>query len=100
MTTIPNEYAIGVDIGGTNTKCGIVNRRGEVLQYEKLSTPDYETPEEFVNALCVRLNLMIDKVGGIEQIKGIGVGELLHRHHRICAKPALGRCCSTGRYDL
>jgi glucokinase len=74
MTTIPNEYAIGVDIGGTNTKCGIVNRRGEVLQYEKLSTPDYETPEEFVNALCVRAHLMIDKVGGIEHIKGIGVG--------------------------
>jgi glucokinase len=74
MTTIPNEYAIGVDIGGTNTKCGIVNRRGEVLQYEKLSTPDYETPEEFVNALCVRAHLMIDKVGGVDHIKGIGVG--------------------------
>lgn len=74
MTKIPLEYAIGVDIGGTNTKCGIVNRRGEVLQYEQLSTPQYETPEEFVDALCVRLNLMIEKVGGNAVIKGIGVG--------------------------
>ena len=74
MTKIPLEYAIGVDIGGTNTKCGIVNRRGEVLQYEQLSTPEYENPEAFVDALCVRLNLMIEKVGGIELIKGIGVG--------------------------
>lgn len=74
MTKIPLEYAIGVDIGGTNTKCGIVNRRGEVLQYEQLSTPEYETPEAFVDALCVRLNLMIDKVGGAELIKGIGIG--------------------------
>ncbi len=74
MTKIPLEYAIGVDIGGTNTKCGIVNRRGEVLQYEQLSTPEYESPEAFVDALCVRLNLMIEKVGGIELIKGIGIG--------------------------
>ncbi|ULQ57574.1 ROK family protein [Flavihumibacter rivuli] len=74
MTTIPLEYAIGVDIGGTNTKCGIVNRRGEVLQYEQLSTPEYETAEEFVNALCVRLNLMVEKVGGHDLIKGIGIG--------------------------
>lgn len=74
MTKIPLEYAIGVDIGGTNTKCGIVNRRGEVLQYEQLSTPEYENPEAFVDALCVRLNLMIDKVGGVELIKGIGIG--------------------------
>ncbi|GAB2658729.1 ROK family protein [Flavihumibacter cheonanensis] len=74
MTKIPLEYAIGVDIGGTNTKCGIVNRRGEVLQYEQLSTPEYENPEAFVDALCVRLNLMIEKVGGIELIKGIGIG--------------------------
>ncbi|GAO45340.1 ROK family protein [Flavihumibacter petaseus] len=74
MTKIPMEYAIGVDIGGTNTKCGIVNRRGEVLQYEQLSTPEYETAEAFVDALCVRLHLMIEKVGGPEHIKGIGVG--------------------------
>ena len=74
MTKIPLEYAIGVDIGGTNTKCGIVNRRGEVLQYEQLSTPEYENPEAFVDALCVRLNLMIEKVGGVELIKGIGIG--------------------------
>ncbi|HEY8399551.1 MAG TPA: ROK family protein [Flavihumibacter sp.] len=74
MTKIPLEYAIGVDIGGTNTKCGIVNRRGEVLQYEQLSTPEYETPEAFVDALCVRLNLMIEKVGGNAVIKGIGIG--------------------------
>ncbi|WP_205410054.1 ROK family protein [Flavihumibacter solisilvae] len=74
MSKIPLEYAIGVDIGGTNTKCGIVNRRGEVLQYEALSTPEYETPQAFVDAMCVRLNLMIDKVGGDELIKGIGIG--------------------------
>ncbi|HQD10224.1 MAG TPA: ROK family protein [Flavihumibacter sp.] len=74
MSKIPMEYAVGVDIGGTNTKCGIVNRRGEVLQYEQLSTPEYETAELFVDALCVRLNLMIEKVGGHEHIKGIGIG--------------------------
>ncbi len=74
MSKTTLEYAIGVDIGGTNTKCGVVNRRGEVLQYEQLSTPEYETAEAFVDALCVRLQLMIEKIGGPEHIKGIGIG--------------------------
>ena len=26
----PLEYAIGIDVGGTNTKFGIVNHRGEI----------------------------------------------------------------------
>jgi glucokinase len=71
---LQSEYAIGIDIGGTNTKCGIVNRRGEVLEYEKLSTPDYATPLLFVEALCEKLNLMINRFGKRNQIKGIGVG--------------------------
>jgi hypothetical protein len=30
----PN-YAVGIDIGGTNTEFGIVNHRGEILKKEE-----------------------------------------------------------------
>ncbi len=34
---ISNELAIGIDIGGTNTKYGVVNQRGDILQAGKLN---------------------------------------------------------------
>ena len=40
---ISNDLAIGLDIGGTNTKYGIVNHRGEILQQGDLRTDLYPT---------------------------------------------------------
>jgi glucokinase len=73
-TNIENEFAIGVDIGGTNTKYGIVNRRGDILYRGVISTSDYETPEQFLDALHKALLPAIEETGGRAAIKGIGVG--------------------------
>ena len=70
----PLEYAIGIDIGGTNTKFGIVNHRGEILFTGKIPTADYPKIEDFVHQLQVELDPLIEKCGGIKLIKGIGVG--------------------------
>lgn len=70
----PLEYAIGIDIGGTNTKFGIVNHRGEILCTGKISTTDYPKIDDFVKQLEVELNPLIEKFGGSKLIKGIGVG--------------------------
>ncbi len=67
------EYAIGVDIGGTTTKFGAVNRRGEIAYAGSLLTSLYHTPESFVEALYYALAPIIKKVG-ITNIKGIGIG--------------------------
>jgi glucokinase len=67
-------YVIGVDIGGTTTKSGIVNRRGEItFQGQVLPTGMYYSAERFVEALHKALLPAIDRVG-IQNIKGIGVG--------------------------
>ncbi len=67
-------YVIGVDLGGTNTVFGIVNARGEVVCDDSIRTQEYATPEAFVEAGCVCLRPLIERVGGIGQIKAMGIG--------------------------
>lgn len=67
------QYALGVDIGGTNTKYGIVNHRGEITHKGDLPTNKYEQIEDYVTALHEALKPAIDEVGA-ENIKGIGMG--------------------------
>ena len=67
-------YVIGVDIGGTNTVFGIVNQRGDVLYDDSIRTQEYATAEAFVEAGVACLKPLIDKAGGIDQIKAMGIG--------------------------
>jgi glucokinase len=74
MIDLSNEFAIGIDIGGTNTKYGIVNHRGEILEKGELKTDAYPEIESYVDALHDVLTPLIKKHvnGGV--VKGIGVG--------------------------
>lgn len=67
-------YVIGVDLGGTNTVFGIVNQRGDVLYDDSIRTQEYPTAEAFVEAGVACLKPLIDKAGGIDQIKAMGIG--------------------------
>ena len=71
---IPLEYAIGIDIGGTNTKFGIANRRGEILHTGETGTKEFSDIHLFIDHLYQVLQPSIMKVGGMEFIKGIGIG--------------------------
>jgi glucokinase len=71
---LPLEYAIGIDIGGTNTKFGIVNHRGEISNTGEISTTKFEKVEDFIDDLYSSLLPAIKKIGGPDVIKGIGVG--------------------------
>ncbi len=66
-------YAIGIDIGGTNTAYGLVSREGKIIFSNGLKTTSYKSFEEFVEALSSNVRTMIDRVGK-EHVKGIGVG--------------------------
>jgi glucokinase len=73
-TDAPLEYAIGIDVGGTNTKFGIVNHRGEISNRGDLSTKKRTTIEDFIDELYDHLKPAIKDIGGEQLIKGIGVG--------------------------
>ena len=69
-----NDYAIGIDIGGTNTKFGIVDHRGDTLYRGVISTNKFETIEPYLDELYDALLPAIEEVGGITHIRGIGIG--------------------------
>ena len=66
--------AIGIDIGGTGTKFGIVDRVGNVLFSSEMSTRSHSEVEPFIDELYTHLADLIVKAGGIGRMKGIGVG--------------------------
>ncbi len=70
---ISNELAIGIDIGGTNTKYGVVNHRGEILQQGELKTEDYPEINTFIDALYDTLNPVIESLNK-SRFQGIGIG--------------------------
>jgi len=45
------EVAIGIDIGGTNTIFGFVDREGNILAEDRLKTTHYDEIEVYVAAL-------------------------------------------------
>ena len=73
VVDLSKQVALGIDIGGTNTKFGLVNHRGQILTKGSIPTDQYSTPEAFVDALHEQIQPLIDEhcEGGIE---GIGVG--------------------------
>ena len=67
-------YVVGMDIGGTNTVFGIVDQRGNVLATDSVKTQSYAKIEDYVEAVSSKLIPLIESVGGVEKIKGMGVG--------------------------
>lgn len=75
MIDLSNEFAIGIDIGGTNTKYGLVNHRGEILEKGDLRTDNaYPQIESYVDALYDAIMPIIDGHVKDGKVKGIGVG--------------------------
>ncbi|MBP5478987.1 MAG: ROK family protein [Bacteroidaceae bacterium] len=67
-------YVIGVDLGGTNTVFGIVDKDGNIIAEDSIKTQKYATAEEFVDAGAECLNGVISRVGGLDNIQGMGIG--------------------------
>ncbi|HUR67172.1 MAG TPA: ROK family protein [Chitinophagaceae bacterium] len=67
-------YAIGIDIGGTNTKFGIVNKEGVILEQGRLLTNGPGGVQDFINELHTQLSPVIEKNGGIKNFSGVGIG--------------------------
>ena len=67
-------YVIGMDMGGTNTVFGIVDTRGNVISKSAIKTGTHSDVNLYINDIYTELSKLIESVGGIEKIKGIGVG--------------------------
>ena len=75
MTTQQQKpYVIGLDLGGTNSVFGIVDQRGEIKATTAIKTQGYDKVEDYVKASVDALQVIIDQVGGIDNIKAMGIG--------------------------
>ena len=67
-------YVIGLDLGGTNSVFGIVDARGDIKATTAIKTKGYPDVNDYVAAAVAALEPIIESVGGIEMIKGMGIG--------------------------
>ena len=69
-----SKYAIGIDVGGTTTKFGIVNSNGEIVVQGRIPSNEHDFIEDFIHEIYLKMMPMINQVGGIQNIVGIGMG--------------------------
>ncbi len=73
-TKMEKPYVVGIDIGGTNTVFGIVDARGNVISKGAIKTNTHNDIHLYMEELYNNLSILIEETGGIDKIKGIGVG--------------------------
>lgn len=67
-------HTFGIDVGGTNTVMGVVDRTGKVVGTRKIKTQAYPVFEDYIATIAEQLKLLAADTCGIENIKGIGIG--------------------------
>ena len=67
------QLSVGIDIGGTNTVFGLVDREGNTVQEGAISTRQYPDFDEYLEELYISINNMIKNTEDCEVV-GIGVG--------------------------
>ena len=59
-------YVIGLDLGGTNSVFGIVDKNATIVKSVSIPTAGHGTAEKYVKACTEALLPLIAEVGGIE----------------------------------
>ncbi|KAB3531113.1 ROK family protein [Alkaliphilus serpentinus] len=68
-------YYIGVDVGGTTIKVGLVSEDGRILHSSRGRTPVKEGCDEIVNKIQSLINEVIEGYGAVKgDVKAIGLG--------------------------
>lgn len=71
------KVSIGIDIGGTNTVIGVVDREGHVLVKNSISTPSHGNISLFIDELSTSIRELLHSVKMLNpeiEILGIGIG--------------------------
>jgi glucokinase len=68
------EVVIGIDVGGTYTKFGIINKNGHCLKESYTSTEKYNDFNVFLKNLVTEIQNAIQTLSETVEIKGIGIG--------------------------
>lgn len=69
-----NEVSVGIDVGGTISKIGIVDNEGNILSSTTIQTNAYQEVEAFINGLYIKIEECISEIDRDIHLKGIGIG--------------------------
>jgi glucokinase len=68
-----NDFVMGIDIGGTNTVYGFINREGEIIHYDQIPTNGDKPIYNLLERLEKPLKDFLD-ANSTKKLKGIGIG--------------------------
>ena len=68
------EVVLGIDIGGTFTKLGLVDKSGTILMEDEVRSTEHETIEAFIADIHHHIHQGIREMDGKIELMGIGVG--------------------------
>lgn len=69
-----NEMVLGIDIGGTTTSFGFVDRQGELLAEATIPTEAHESAQVLVFRLHEKIEALSESLAPNFSLKGIGIG--------------------------
>lgn len=69
-----SDIIVGIDIGGTTTKFGIVDMKGKVLYQSKIPTQTHEDFRDYISDLDNAIKKGLSEVGPDAKMLGIGIG--------------------------
>lgn len=75
------EVVAGIDIGGTNTVFGLVDKSGNILSENSLKTTDYPDIKNFVSALVSAINKLMEGKTDLKLV-AIGIGAPNANYHK------------------
>ncbi|PIQ88766.1 MAG: sugar kinase [Candidatus Omnitrophica bacterium CG11_big_fil_rev_8_21_14_0_20_42_13] len=68
-------FIIGIDLGGTNTKIGLLDKCLNIKDRVVFSTKEFKTKNLLIEALCLNITCLLDKHGiKKSSVLGIGIG--------------------------
>lgn len=69
-----NDFLIGIDIGGTDTKIGIINFNGVILNKTSINTIVQDKPELLIERIYISCQSLVDKINiSLDDIYAIGL---------------------------
>lgn len=87
MMNTKEETVFAIDIGGTHTKIGLVNEKGEILEHRRFPTQAKSPFTDFLSTLKIHFDELIIKKGHSPIGIGIGAPNANHLTGKMIAPP-------------
>ena len=76
------KIAVGIDIGGTNSAFGLVDREGNMYGESVMSTRNYPDPDQFVEEMYIGSQTLLKALDFEYELVGVGIGAPNANHFR------------------